>query len=67
MKRLCRLVYVGALLAVGIPLSALAQVTQNVQVQVQVQGNCTVYRARQRQLRPTDTAGGNQPHDRRVK
>ena len=36
MKRLCRLVYVGALLAVGIPLSALAQVTQNVQVQVQV-------------------------------
>ena len=48
MKRLCRLVYVGALLAVGIPLSALAQVTQNVQVQVQVNGNCSVYRARQR-------------------
>jgi spore coat protein U-like protein len=42
MKRLCRLVFVGALLAVGIPLSALAQVTQNVQVQVQVNGNCTV-------------------------
>lgn len=32
----------AALLAAGIPLSALAQVSQNVQVQVQVQGNCTV-------------------------
>ena len=42
MKRLCRLVYAGALLAVGIPLSALAQVSQNVQVSVQVNGNCTV-------------------------
>jgi spore coat protein U-like protein len=42
MKRLFRLVYVGALLAVGIPLSALAQVTQNVQVQVQVNGSCSV-------------------------
>jgi len=29
-------------LALGIPLGALAQVSQNVQVQVQVQGNCTV-------------------------
>ena len=42
MNRLCRVLYAVALLAAGIPLSALAQVSQNVQVQVQVQGNCTV-------------------------
>ena len=42
MSKLCRQVSAAALLAAGIPLSALAQVTQNVQVQVQVQGNCSV-------------------------
>ena len=42
MNRLCRVLSAVALLAAGIPLSALAQVSQNVQVQVQVQGNCIV-------------------------
>lgn len=32
----------AAALLAGLPLGALAQVSQNVQVQVQVQGNCTV-------------------------
>jgi spore coat protein U-like protein len=42
MNKLHRVVAAAALLAAGIPLGALAQVSQNVQVQVQVQGNCTV-------------------------
>ena len=41
MSKLNRVLAV-ALLTAGIPLGALAQVSQNVQVQVQVQGNCTV-------------------------
>jgi spore coat protein U-like protein len=35
-------VFAAAMLLAGIPLGALAQVTQNVQVQVQVNGNCSV-------------------------
>ena len=35
-------VFAAAVLLAGIPLGALAQVTQNVQVSVQVNGNCTV-------------------------
>ena len=35
-------VVAAAVLTAGIPLCALAQVSQNVQVQVQVNGNCTV-------------------------
>lgn len=63
MSKVFRVVSAGALLVAAIPLSALAQVSQNVQVQVQVQGNCTVYRALQRQLRRANAAGDNQPDD----
>jgi ABC-type proline/glycine betaine transport system permease subunit len=35
-------VFAAAVLLAGIPLGAFAQASQNVQVQVQVQGNCTV-------------------------
>ena len=35
-------VFAAAVLLAGVPLGALAQVTQNVQVSVQVNGNCTV-------------------------
>ncbi len=42
MKLFIRVRSAALLLAAAIPLGALAQVSQNVQVQVQVQGNCTV-------------------------
>jgi spore coat protein U-like protein len=42
MIKLNRGVAAAALLAAGIPLGALAQATQNVQVQVQVNGSCSV-------------------------
>jgi spore coat protein U-like protein len=40
--KLIRTMAAGALLAAGLPMAATAQVTANVQVQVQVVGNCTL-------------------------
>jgi spore coat protein U-like protein len=40
--KLIRTMAAGALLAAGLPMAAMAQVTANVQVQVQVVGNCTL-------------------------